>query len=221
MIRLRVAIVSAVLPALALAACAGAPTFVARYEPWRQEEERACLTSGLVHEAPPFITIRSSLGGPSVCGALQPFTVAAAAHGTVALEPPALVGCPMVHALDFWTERVVVPAARRLLAASVVAVNVAGSYSCRPMNNVDGAFLSEHGHANAVDISGFVLGNGRVVTVGAGWWGPPAEQYFLRAVHDGSCRVFTTVLGPGYDSLHQDHFHLDLARHSGDGRVCK
>jgi hypothetical protein len=29
------------------------------------------------------------------------------------------------------------------------------------------------------------------------------------------------VLSPGYDSLHEDHFHLDLARHSGDGRICK
>jgi hypothetical protein len=33
--------------------------------------------------------------------------------------------------------------------------------------------------------------------------------------------VFTTVLGPDYDSLHHDHFHLDLARHRDDGRICE
>src|SRR5262245_42395913 len=138
MLRSRVG--AALLGLLALPACSTGPSFVARDEPWRAEEERACLASGLVHETA-FVTVRSSLGGPSACGALKPFTVAATAHGSVRFEPPALVRCSMVHALDFWAERVVLPAARYYLRASVVGVNVAGSYSCRPMNNVDGAFL--------------------------------------------------------------------------------
>jgi hypothetical protein len=217
----RVGALSLILPVLALAACSTAPSFVVRDEPWRAEEERACLASGLVREERPFVTVRASLGGPSVCGALQPFQVAATADGAVAFQPPALVGCPMVHALEFWTQRVVLPAARRTLRTDVTAVTLAGSYSCRPMNSVDGALLSEHGHANAVDVSGFVLGDGSVIKVAGGWEGSWTERTFLRAVHDGSCRVFTTVLGPDYNSLHQDHFHLDLARHTGDQRVCK
>jgi hypothetical protein len=40
-------------------------------------------------------------------------------------------------------------------------------------------------------------------------------------VHDGACSVFTTVLGPAYDANHRDHFHLDLARHNAEGRICK
>jgi len=206
---------------LALPGCSTGPSFIVRDEPWRAEEERACLASGLVQEEPPFVTVRASLGGPSACGALTPFKVTATARGAVTFEPPALVRCPMVHALEYWTEHVVVPAARRHLRAEVVGIRVLGSYSCRPMNGVSGGLLSEHGHANAVDISGFVLGNERVVTVKDGWYGPWPERSFLNAVHDGSCLVFTTVLGPGYDRLHQDHFHLDLARHSGDGRICK
>lgn len=206
---------------LTLAGCSSGPSFVVRDEPWRAEEERACLASGLVREAPPFVTVRASLGGPSACGALKPFKVTGAARGAVAFEPPALVRCPMVHALEYWTEHVVLPAARRHLRTDVVGIRVAGSYSCRPMNGVDGAFLSEHGHANAVDISGFVLADGRIVSVRTGWGGAWTERSFLSAVHDGSCRVFTTVLSPGYDRLHEDHFHLDLARHSGDGRICK
>ena len=210
------------LPLLALTACSGGPSFVVRDEPWRAEEERACLASGLVREVPPFVTVRTSLGGPSACGALKPFRMAATARGAMALEPPALVRCPMVHAIDYWAERVVVPAARRHLRAEVVGIRVAGSYSCRPMNSVNGGLLSEHGHANALDVSGFVLADGRVVSVRTGWRGSSwPEQSFLRAVHRGSCRVFTTVLGPAYDSLHHDHFHLDLARHRDDGRICK
>jgi hypothetical protein len=208
--------------ALSLWACSQTPYFVAREEPWRADEERACLASGVVRENS-FIAARYGLGGPSVCGAIRPFNVSAAARGSVGLKPPALLGCPMVPALDHWVERVVAPASRYYLGVPVAELKVAASYSCRPMNNVDGARLSEHGHANAVDISGFVLADGRVVTVAAGWWGALAERNFLRAIHRGGCNTFTTVLGPSYDRHHRDHFHLDLARHGGDGsgRICK
>jgi hypothetical protein len=216
------------LSVLAVSACSIGPTFVVRYEPWRAEEERACLASGLVPETP-FLTARSSLGGQlggltdgsGACGALKPFKMTAAAYGSVAFEPPALVRCPMVHAIEYWTNHVVKPAARRHLMADVVTVKIASSYSCRPMNNVSGSFLSEHGHANAVDVAGFGLADGRIVKVKSWWSGSAAERSFLAEVRRGSCKVFTTVLGPGYDSLHADHFHLDLARHRDDGRICK
>jgi len=222
MVRSRVGVALLLLfAALALWACSGLPRFVVRDEPWRAEEERACLASGAVREAPPFLTLRSQLGGPSACGALKPFKVAATARGAVVLEPPALLRCPMVHALEYWMQQVVMPAARTHLRSNVVGLKVIGSYSCRPMNNVDGGLLSEHGHANAIDVSGFVLQNGSSVTLKGGWWGTLAERNFLRAVHRGACGIFTTVLGPDYDRLHHDHFHLDLARHAGDARICK
>jgi hypothetical protein len=219
MLRFRVRLA---LMALALGACSQQPQFVARDEPWRADDERACLASGIVREST-FVAARSALGGPSVCGALRPFTVSAAAQGWVQLRPPALLRCPMVPALDHWVQRVVMPAARYYLGAPVVELKVAASFSCRPMNHVNGARLSEHGHANAVDISAFVLADGRVVAVRTGWWGAFAERNFLRAVHRGACGPFTTVLGPGYDANHRDHFHLDLARHGPDGsdRICK
>jgi hypothetical protein len=211
--------------ALALWACSGPPQFVARDEPWRADEERACLASGAVRESN-YVTTRASLGGPtepSVCGALRPFTVSAAAQGWVQLRPAAQLQCQMVPAVDRWVEQVVIPAARHYFSAAVVELKVAASYSCRPMNNVDGASLSEHGHANAIDIATFVLADGRQVAVKSGWWGALAERSFLRDVHRGACGVFTTVLGPAYDMNHRDHFHLDLARHgrNGDGRICK
>jgi hypothetical protein len=208
--------------ALALWGCGQTQPFVAQEEPWRADEERACLSSGLVRESA-FVEARASLGGPSVCGAIRPFSVAAAAHGSVGLRPAALLRCPMVPAVDQWVERVVKPAARQYFGEQVVELKVAASYSCRPMNHTYGARLSEHGHANALDISVFVLGSGRTVDVKSGWWGALAERGFLRAVHNGACDVFTTVLGPSYDSNHRDHFHLDLARHGrdGEGRICK
>jgi hypothetical protein len=222
MLKSRVPLILVPVIALALWACSQKPQFIAREEPWRADQERACLSAGVVRESP-FVALRSSLGGPTVCGAISPYSVSAAANGLVQLRPAALLRCPMVPALEHWVERVVMPAARRHFRREIVELKIAGSYSCRPMNNIDGAFLSEHGHANAIDVSGFVLADGRKVAVKTGWWGVFAERNFLRDVHRGSCALFTTVLGPNYDASHRDHFHLDLARHGRDGAntICK
>ena len=84
--------------------------------------------------------------------------------------------------------------------------------------------LSEHSFGNALDVMGFVLTDGREISVMKGWRGrDPAEQEFLREAFVGACRYFTTVLGPGSDAFHYDHFHIDLARHDpkGQRRICK
>jgi hypothetical protein len=202
--------------------CSSTPHFVARHEPWRADEEQACLSSGVVRETR-WVQSRSALGGPSVCGASQPFEMSAAAGGMVTMRPPALLRCPMVPQVERWITTVVDPAARAHFGVALSEIKVAASYSCRPMNNVFGARLSEHGHANALDVAGFLLVDGRTITVKGGWNGAPQEQEFLRAVHRGACREFTTVLGPEADANHRDHFHVDLARHGRDGlgRICK
>lgn len=105
----------------------------------------------------------------------------------------------------------------------VVEMRVAASYACRPINHRRGAKLSEHGYANALDVSRFKLASGRVVTIKGGWNGAADERGFLRDVHRGACGTFTTVLGPHFDRHHRDHFHFDLARRGRDGRgkFCK
>lgn len=218
----RVGVALLMVALLDLVGCSSQRAFVARDEPWRAEEERQCLASSSVR-ASPFVTPRSSLGGSPPCGALHPLQVSATARGQVHLNPSATLRCPMVPATDHWVETVVIPAARHHLGLDVTELKVAASYACRPMNSIAGARLSEHGMANALDVSAFVLSDGSRLTVKEGWHGSHREQAFLRAVHQGACRTFTTVLGPNADRFHHDHFHLDLARHGrrGEIRICK
>jgi len=214
-----------VLPIVAsalISGCSSGPDFVAKYEPWRAKEENACIASGvLAHTS--FLATRSALGGPSYCGTERPYELAAVYDGRVSLKPVALLRCPMIPQVERWSRETIIPAARYYFGADVVEIAVAGSYSCRPMNHVSGAKLSEHGYANALDVSGFSLSNGRKISVKRDWNGSDAEQAFLRVVHRGACQQFTTVLGPNYDSAHADHFHVDLARHGINGlkRICK
>ena len=196
--------------------------FVSKPEPWRRDEESRCLALGLARPSP-FLVKRTSLGGPGQCGVANPFEMGAAIGGRVALRPTAMLRCEMIPAVEKWIAEVVQPSARRHFGLPVVEVKVAASYACRPINHVRGARLSEHGHANALDVSGVQLADGRWVMVKAGWWGDPRERAFLRHLHGGGCQIFTTVLGPNYDSAHRDHFHLDLAWHGKDGmmKICK
>lgn len=207
---------------LALVGCSPKQPFIAVDEPWRKDDEIACVQSGFVRETP-HVVARASLGGPSACGALRPFEVSGLMGGRVLFSPSATLRCPMIPALERWMTDVVQPAARSHFGMRVVEVKVLASYSCRPRNGIYGAKLSEHGHANAIDVGSFRLESGQWVAVKTGWRGPSVEASFLRAVHDGGCRFFTTVLGPNADAFHHDHFHLDLAKHGRDGtyRVCK
>ncbi len=125
--------------------------------------------------------------------------------------------CPLADALTRWTRDATQKAAVAWLDSPVIRIESFGTYSCRPINNVAGARLSEHGLANAVDISGFVLADGRRITVLADWNGPdPNARNFLHAVHDAGCRRFHVVLGPDANALHRNHFHFDM----GHGVAC-
>ena len=101
-----------------------------------------------------------------------------------------------------------------------------GAYSCRSIDNIAGAQLSEHAFGNAVDVAGFTLADGRTLDFVHDWKKTDSQEgAFLRETHAGACQYFTTVLGPGADAFHYNHIHLDLARHgstnTGPRRICK
>jgi hypothetical protein len=165
-----------------------------------------------------------SLGGKGSCGLSHPFKVAAASRGSVAIEPKATLNCPMITTIDRWMANSVQPAAQAYFGTRVVAIRQIASYGCRTRENARGARLSEHAFANALDVAGFRLADGRDLTIGGGWWGgPPQQRAFLHVIFAGACREFYTVLGPGYNRSHANHFHIDLLKTNGNaGRhVCR
>ena len=117
------------------------------------------------------------------------------------------VTCPVSAAFAAWARFGVDRAARTILGSPLVSIQTMGSYSCR---NVGGTGRrSGHATAAAIDIAGFVLADGRRITVAGNWNGSSEERAFLRAVQASACRRFATVLGPAYNAAHHDHFHLE------------
>ena len=119
--------------------------------------------------------------------------------------------CESAVALALWLEHDVQPAAQRMLGQHVVAIRSLGSYACRNIvgNPLWKRLRSQHASANAADVAGFTLANGRHISVERQWHGDSAETRFLHAVHDGACRYFRVVIGPDYNAAHYNHFHLD------------
>lgn len=133
------------------------------------------------------------------------------------------LACPAAAALVLWEREIVRPAAERHLGTRVTRVDHFGSYSCRRLYGRSTGDWSEHARANAIDVAGFRLADGRRLTVVNGWTrGTPAEQAFLREVRDGACDLFATVLSPDYNAAHRDHLHLDQAARGEMGwRACR
>jgi hypothetical protein len=126
----------------------------------------------------------------------------------IALANLGPVTCPVADAFAAWTRFGVDRAARQMLGSGLRSIETFGSYSCR--NVAGNSRRSGHATAAAIDISAFVLEDGRRISVAGGWTGGnAAEREFLRVVHRSACKRFDTVLGPDYNSAHRDHLHLE------------
>ena len=128
------------------------------------------------------------------------------------------VKCGLARPFVIWVQQSVQQAAQARFGTYVTKIESFGSFACRPVNNIEGNKLSEHGRANAIDIAAFDLANGRRVTVKEDWNGPDDKaRAFLRDLHAAACRRFNIVLGPDANAYHRDHFHFDMGR----GPYCR
>ena len=141
---------------------------------------------------------------------------------TAKLDPAATIGCALAQNFADWVANVVQPAAMAEFGAPVTTIRIADAYSCRPVDHITGAKLSEHSFGNAIDVGGFQVGRTWIVVGGRVDPNGPEARFFAK-VRKAACTYFTTVLGPGSDAYHADNLHLDLARHNTAGtyRICE
>lgn len=118
--------------------------------------------------------------------------------------------CATALRLAMWEHHIVQPAAQDMLGTQVIRLMQVGSYNCRKMRTSrgDDSNWSSHATADAIDITGVRLADGRRLTLSADWDGTGPEAAFLHQIWQGSCDWFRLVLGPDYNHLHADHFHL-------------
>jgi len=165
------------------------------------------------------IEAQPSLIGPGDCGAVDVVKLEAIVlkdKSRVVVTPPATLRCQMAEALAHWVREDVVAAVSGM-GTAVRALDNYASFDCRGRNRIAGAKISEHGAANAIDIRGIALANGKF----AGLTDRTIPKDFRETIKKSICARFTTVLGPGSDGHHETHIHMDLAERRGGYRLCQ
>lgn len=160
------------------------------------------------------------------CGERDPLAVTALTPpgARIAFSETVTTNCRMATEMAAWAEAVDAYA-RAVLDTSLDTLVIAPGYVCRDVaGGEDAPRLSEHGFANAVDISALVFADGTRISVLDDWDDADAPAgRLLRHAHAAACARFTTVLGPDADPTHEDHFHFDLGCHgqSCTARICE
>ncbi|MDW4499807.1 extensin family protein [Sulfitobacter sp. D35] len=180
-------------------------------------KQRALRAKGAVCGTPEIQGERlNTVAGRGACGVTDAVRVRSVSG--VVLSQQSVMDCRTAQVLNAWVAQSAKPVLRRR-GGGLARLEVAAHYACRGRNNQSGARLSEHGKGRAIDISGFTLRDGYTISVLRGWnsadFGP-----MLRTMHKQACGPFGTVLGPGSDRFHSDHFHFDTARYRS-GSYCR
>ncbi|BBU29694.1 hypothetical protein BTHE68_34280 [Burkholderia sp. THE68] len=185
-----------------------------RFKLWRtmrdaQRCDASLARSGLAYRE------MADATGPGGCALADVVRVTQAED--LRFSAPFLATCPLALGMAYFAHQYLQPAALDMYGERVARIEHVGSYACRNVNHQQDAALSQHARANAIDLTGFVLDDGRRITLAR--WDDAAspDGQFLRRVHEGACRSFDTTLGPDYNALHKTHFHVDM----GPYRVCR
>lgn len=152
------------------------------------------------------------------CGIDHPVLVSSI--GSVQMKPAATLTCAMARSFAQWTRNELVPSARRRYFSGVRTIHQGSSYSCRKIADSRGV-LSEHGKGNALDIMRIELNNGKDIDVRKPGLFAFRTRGFLNNVRSDGCQYFNTVLGPGYNADHADHFHFDIKQRRNNYVACR
>lgn len=157
-------------------------------------------------------TEKPPVADPLGCAIPNPLEVTRLS-GSITIKPAAIMNCALSDALSRFMTGVVSPEAQKVFGSPVAGIEQASAYVCRDRHGTE--TMSEHAFGNAIDIASFILKDGTVIDVKDYAGSDPKSPAFLAYVRKAACGPFRTVLGPGADADHSQHFHFDLEpRHS-------
>ena len=132
-----------------------------------------------------------------------------------------VVACRFAERFGRWIGDLAAVLVRGQLGTELKAVSAGVGFECRKRNRAASGNLSAHALGLAVDVAGFELASGDRLFITESQDSPKVT--LLSALRRASCGWFTTILGPGTDAMHADHWYLDIQRHgsSASYRICQ
>lgn len=187
------------------------PNLLTPLKVWRLQDDRALCDQALGTSDLKYSSVKDSTPAPGC-----PIENAVRIRGSdVSFSGSFVATCPLATAYAMFETHDLQAIAQSIYGQRVARIDHFGSFSCR--NIANSARRSQHATANAFDIAGFRLENGKRITLARDWNGSADDARFLREVKRAACKRFNTVLGPDYNRAHHDHFHLDM----GPYRICR
>jgi len=186
-----------------------APTMVTRYK-LRQlaASPEACLAVLQQAQVKGYVSFTRPGSQQGQCPLVDPVRVTR--FGDVTLSGAFLSSCALAVSSTMMVTQTLKPLAASELGSPLARIDHLGSFACRNIYHRAQGRLSEHATADAWDISGFRLQNGRRISVLNHWSEESARGRWLHAVFAGSCDLFGTALGPNYNAAHANHFHFGM-----------
>jgi hypothetical protein len=155
-----------------------------------------------------------------VCGIDYPVKVMGLSGG-IKLKAPAVLNARMAVTFAKYVKSDFAPAVRTRYFSGIDTIYTGSTYSCRNMIGESTNHLSEHAKGNAIDVMKIRLNSGRVIDVTKPGFFSFRQRGFLNRVRAEACDYFTTVLGPGYNRAHANHFHFDLKQRRNGYVACR
>jgi hypothetical protein len=190
-----------------------APNLLTRLKLEQLSDNGELCARGLAQATMTYTPLPDEVTGAE-CGLFDAVTIERTASEVGA---PFSLTCRAAVSLALWEQHTVAPAAERHFASPVQRIEHFGSYACRNLYGRPDATRSRHATAEAFDVAGFVLGDGRRIRVLGDWNESSPAASFLREVRNGACQFFDGVLSPDFNAAHRDHLHLDRGRN----RYCR
>ncbi|QWA12387.1 extensin family protein [Sodalis ligni] len=185
------------------------PTLITRFKLRSlARDPSACLAILAQARAAGRIDFTAERTTTGACPLVSPVRVRS--FGPVALSSSFLASCPLALSSAMFVAQSALPRAETDLGSPLARIDHLGSYACRNIYSRPDARLSEHAGADALDVAGFRLANGKEITVLRQWRRDDAEGGYLHSVFSQSCGFFGNSLGPDYNSAHAGHFHFGM-----------
>lgn len=161
----------------------------------------------------------------SKCTVRNPVQITAITSSTGEVDFPGepILNCVFAEKFTTWVADIAGPVVRAQTGDTLAAISTGPGYECRGRNGDNSGKISEHAFGNAIDIASFKLKSKALMPVANVAKADNDESRWLMALRISACGYFTTVLGPGANAAHAEHYHFDLGLHgkSGNYKICE
>jgi hypothetical protein len=143
--------------------------------------------------------------------------------GDVDFPGAPILNCIFAKRFTSWVSDIAAPVVKTQTGEALASILTGPGYECRGRNGDGSGKISEHAFGNALDIAGVRLASKESIPVANVAKIRNVESRWLTALRMSACGYFTTVLGPGSNAAHAEHYHFDLGLHgkSGNYRICE